>query len=352
MECAMISGPSIQTPVSNQVLEEKINVAIHPEYPEQTVAIGSTLTEKGRKELCSLLKRNLDIFAWKPTDMYGRPRKPLNSAMNNIRGGIFASRKEDEEKKTDKRSISAGLLTGREGRHDTIIFRKPITLRGPEVNYTPMEKLVLALLSASKRLKRYFQAHTVVVITNMPIMQLFFKVEILTKDRNQRPNIGGFYYGATGRRVLGTNTMAEPEQDSGLDLLVAKVIKQDTMADNAYGCKELDIRDAMTDKYTFLSQVISAAKLDLHMVATLSRNQVRSSYGTTLSADSALRGEIISDNGKQFRDNPFKDWCEKLCIRQCFASVKHPQANGLVERANRSLGEGNRQALMKEAGFG
>ncbi|GJZ55454.1 reverse transcriptase domain-containing protein [Tanacetum coccineum] len=25
-----------------------------------------------------------------------------------------------------------------------------------------------------------------------------------------------------------------------------------------------------------------------------------------------LPGEIISDNGKQFRDDPFKDWCEKL----------------------------------------
>ncbi|GJW61854.1 reverse transcriptase domain-containing protein [Tanacetum coccineum] len=53
-----------------------------------------------------------------------------------------------------------------------------------------------------------------------------------------------------------------------------------------------------------------------------------------------LPGEIISDNGKQFRDNPFKDWCEKLCICQCFVSVKHPQANSLIERANRSLGEG------------
>ncbi|GJR24187.1 hypothetical protein Tco_0972714 [Tanacetum coccineum] len=82
MECAMISGPSIQPPAVNQVLEEKINVAIHPEYPEQTVAIGSTLTEKGRKELCSLLKQNLDIFAWKPADMTGVPRSIARHRLN------------------------------------------------------------------------------------------------------------------------------------------------------------------------------------------------------------------------------------------------------------------------------
>ncbi|GKA55308.1 reverse transcriptase domain-containing protein [Tanacetum coccineum] len=58
-----------------------------------------------------------------------------------------------------------------------------------------------------------------------------------------------------------------------------------------------------------------------------------------------LPGEIVSDNGKQFSDNPFKDWCEKLNITQCFASVKHPQSNGLVERANRSLGKGIKARL-------
>ncbi|GJX93754.1 reverse transcriptase domain-containing protein [Tanacetum coccineum] len=62
-----------------------------------------------------------------------------------------------------------------------------------------------------------------------------------------------------------------------------------------------------------------------------------------------LPGEIISDNGKQFQDNPFKDWCEKLCIRQHFASVKHPQTNGLVERANRSLEEGIKARLDEKS---
>ncbi|GKD12657.1 reverse transcriptase domain-containing protein [Tanacetum coccineum] len=34
-----------------------------------------------------------------------------------------------------------------------------------------------------------------------------------------------------------------------------------------------------------------------------------------------------------------------MCIRQRFASVKQPQDNGLVERANRSLGEGIKAQL-------
>ncbi|GJY13129.1 reverse transcriptase domain-containing protein [Tanacetum coccineum] len=63
LECAMILGPRTQQPVVDQGTEEKFQVAIHPEYPEQTIAIGSTLTEEGRKKLCGLLRQNLDIFA-------------------------------------------------------------------------------------------------------------------------------------------------------------------------------------------------------------------------------------------------------------------------------------------------
>ncbi|GKA72646.1 reverse transcriptase domain-containing protein [Tanacetum coccineum] len=62
-------------------------------------------------------------------------------------------------------------------------------------------------------------------------------------------------------------------------------------------------------------------------VATIIGNQVKKIVWDNIVCRFGLLGEIISDNGKQFQDNPFKDWCEKLCIRQRFASVKHPQAN-------------------------
>ncbi|GKD32251.1 reverse transcriptase domain-containing protein [Tanacetum coccineum] len=86
MECAMISRPSTQPPEVGKIIEEKIRVAIHPEYPEQTIAIGSTLTEKGRKELCTWLRQNLDVFAWKPADMTGIPRNIAEHRLN-IREG-------------------------------------------------------------------------------------------------------------------------------------------------------------------------------------------------------------------------------------------------------------------------
>nr|GEW35169.1 reverse transcriptase domain-containing protein [Tanacetum cinerariifolium] len=64
----------------------KFQVAIHLEYPEQTTTIGSTLTEEGRKELCGLPRRNLDIFARKPADMIGVSRHIAEHRLNIHQG--------------------------------------------------------------------------------------------------------------------------------------------------------------------------------------------------------------------------------------------------------------------------
>ncbi|GJY17189.1 reverse transcriptase domain-containing protein [Tanacetum coccineum] len=82
LECTMVSGLEAQPSNVIRAAKERIKVAIHPEYPEQTIAIGSTLIEEGRKALCKLLRRNLDIFAWKPEDMTGVPRHLAEHRLN------------------------------------------------------------------------------------------------------------------------------------------------------------------------------------------------------------------------------------------------------------------------------
>ncbi|GKC89763.1 hypothetical protein Tco_1150412, partial [Tanacetum coccineum] len=56
LECTMVSGPEAWPSGIIQAIEERIKVAIHLEHPEQTITIGSTLTEEGRKALCDLLR--------------------------------------------------------------------------------------------------------------------------------------------------------------------------------------------------------------------------------------------------------------------------------------------------------
>ena len=43
---------------------------------------------------------------------------------------------------------------------------------------------------------------------------------------------------------------------------------------------------------------------------------------------------LVSDNGKQFDNNAFRDFCSQLGIRNHYSSPAHPQANGQVEVTN------------------
>ncbi|GJX71018.1 reverse transcriptase domain-containing protein [Tanacetum coccineum] len=115
-------------------------------------------------------------------------------------------------------------------------------------------------------------------------------------------------------------------------------------------CQRIDIAGPFLEgpgKVKFLIVAIDyfTKWIEAKPVATITGAQIKKFVWDNIVFRFGLPGEIVSDNGKQFRDNPFKDWCEKLCIRQCFASVKHPQENDLVERENWSLGEGIKARL-------
>ncbi|GJV07426.1 reverse transcriptase domain-containing protein [Tanacetum coccineum] len=75
-----------------------------------------------------------------------------------------------------REAISTVLLTERDSRQMPIYFVSR-ALQAPEINYNPMEKVVLALVHATRRLRRYFQAHPVAVVTDQPIKQILSQPE-------------------------------------------------------------------------------------------------------------------------------------------------------------------------------
>ncbi|GKD51431.1 hypothetical protein Tco_1280407 [Tanacetum coccineum] len=101
LDFTMVSGPEAQPSANTRVAEERIKMAMHPEYLEQIVAIGSTLTEDGRKVLCGLLRRNLDIFAWKPSDMTGVPRHIAEHRLN-VREGCHPVRQKKKSQTPER----------------------------------------------------------------------------------------------------------------------------------------------------------------------------------------------------------------------------------------------------------
>nr|GEX10922.1 reverse transcriptase domain-containing protein [Tanacetum cinerariifolium] len=69
-----------------------------------------------------------------------------------------------------KESINAMLFAKRSEGQVPVYFVSRV-LQGAELNYPALEKLILALVHAARKLQIYFQAHTIMVLTGTPIKQ-------------------------------------------------------------------------------------------------------------------------------------------------------------------------------------
>ena len=85
-ECNTVTCETTHTPEQRAANVSNLKVAIHPDYLEQEVSIGGSMSDKGRAAVCVLLQRNLDIFTWEPKHMTGVPRSITEHKLN-IRQG-------------------------------------------------------------------------------------------------------------------------------------------------------------------------------------------------------------------------------------------------------------------------
>ncbi|GJU96908.1 reverse transcriptase domain-containing protein [Tanacetum coccineum] len=355
-----------------------------------------------------------------------------------------------------KKTVSAVLMTERVAKQMPIYFVSK-ALSGPEINYTSMEKLVLALVHASKRLKRYFQAYysnhgpadTGGVIKTEDSSRLHSRMTrrglsgYSDGSGRRTPRTMDFVY---GRIILhrwfdATNNEAEYEalivglriaEQMGVKNLQANVDSRlvANQVNGTYVAKEVDMiqylekvrtltssfkafsirqvprsenkkADALSKiastSFAHLSKQVLVEELkeksisEVEILAVVEEEEdtwmthifeylteetlptdLKKQEQTLIRAckDCQVHKPVPRNPQQKLtpimslwsfykwgidiagpfpegpgKDNPFKDWCKKLCIRQHFASVKHPQTNGPVERANRSLGEGIKARL-------
>nr|GEU42949.1 reverse transcriptase domain-containing protein [Tanacetum cinerariifolium] len=449
VECTSVDTSSV-TLREKKARPANLMVPLHPNFPDQEVVVGGSLSDKGRTELFSLLKKNLGIFAWQPSDMTGVPWSIAEHRLN-VREGCPPTLKKCIKKSDFRWTTEAEQAFQQLKQHLSAL----LLLAAPK----PREELIMYLSAThraiTKRLRRYFQAHPIAVITDQPIKQVMsrpdvagrlqkwsimlgehnityrpktsIKGQILADFLNEMPSnasqgtyvakednmikyleitkglVSGFKTFSISQVPRSKNKKADflskiastsfahlskqvivevLETKSIIGKEVTEVIKEEGptwMTELVNFLKEgilpgdekeerklrlkarqYELIKGVLYKRSFLTpwlrcvgplqveyvmKEIHEGSCSMHagprpLSGRAEESKVPNSRnGLVHEVDRSKSGEIISNNGKQFADNPFKDWCDKLNITQHFASVKHPQSNGLVERANRSLGE-------------
>ncbi|XP_072076456.1 uncharacterized protein [Arachis hypogaea] len=72
----------------------------------------------------------------------------------------------------------AAVLVREEGKTQQPVYFVSRVFQGPELRYSKLEKLALALLISSRRLRQYFQSHRIVVRTDQAIRQVLQKPDL------------------------------------------------------------------------------------------------------------------------------------------------------------------------------
>ena len=77
--------------------------------------------------------------------------------------------------------------------------------------------------------------------------------------------------------------------------------------------------------------------VEVEALTTIIETNVRSFVWRCIICRFGIPSVLVSDNGKQFDNDSFRDFCSLLGIRNHYSSPAHPQANGHVEVTNRFL---------------
>ncbi|CAL2260077.1 unnamed protein product [Prunus armeniaca] len=85
-------------------------------------------------------------------------------------------------------------------------------------------------------------------------------------------------------------------------------------------------------------------------LATITAARIETFVWQNIVCRFGIPNTIVTDNGQQFDNAKFKQFCSNLKIKLCFASPAHPQSNGQVEAVNKIIKKTLKTKLDKAKG--
>ncbi|KAK3010569.1 hypothetical protein RJ639_010752 [Escallonia herrerae] len=180
-------------------VEHVVSIKVYHGEENKTVQIGLNLKEDTKLELVNLLRTNADVFAWTVADMPGIDPEVITHGLNvdpskkpvKQKKRTFApekrtfapERQEKIEEEVDKlltaNSIeeiyypdwiaNSALLVREEDGVQKPIYYVSKVLQDVRTRYPKIDKIALALIISTRRLRPYFQSHTIVVLIDQPL---------------------------------------------------------------------------------------------------------------------------------------------------------------------------------------
>ncbi|KAK2998728.1 hypothetical protein RJ639_022763 [Escallonia herrerae] len=261
--------------------EDLFDIELYPGNQEKTVRVGKGLSDDLKLKLVDLLRSYSDILAWTASDMPGID---------------------------------------------------PEVLQDVETRYPRIDKVALALVTSARKLRPYFQSHTIVVLTDQPLGKVL-----------QNPD-------ASGRLVNWSVELGEFD----IKYQSCAAIKAQALSDFVVECTIPEdpqqlILSEVSDPW--LLYVDGSSKLGNSGAGLILISPEKFKIEVLLEECClSLWGSKITDNGKQFDNSNFRSFCEGLSICLRFTSVAHPQSNGQTENMNRSILQGLKRKLEDAKG--
>jgi ribonuclease HI len=105
-------------------------------------------------------------------------------------------------------AVSSALIRETTEGQKPVYFTSKV-LQGPELRYQQIEKIVLALVNAARRLRYYFLAHTIVVRTDQPIISLLGRPDMAGRMLKWSLELSEFDIRYESRKALKAQVLAD-----------------------------------------------------------------------------------------------------------------------------------------------